>query len=125
MHGAHSSPKLDAHPMLCRGWLLFGASGCQNSSEEVGTRPSSASLGGKSGGGGGRKRGDSSDENLLGVESDDDLAFEEVGTEPEPGLDIWVLVHPDRRRNPRLRLFRDMVVASFQRQKDRLEGRVG
>ena len=42
---------------------------------------------GKSGGGGGRKGGggDSSDENLLGVESDDDLAFEEVGTEPEPG----------------------------------------
>jgi len=45
-------------------------------------------------------------------------------TEPEPGLDIWVLVHPDLRRNPRLRLFRDMVVESLKRQRDRLEGRV-
>lgn len=44
-------------------------------------------------------------------------------TEPEPGLDIWVLVHPDLRRNPRLRLFRDMVVESLERQLDRLEGR--
>lgn len=44
-------------------------------------------------------------------------------TEPQPGLDVWVLVHPDLRRNPRLRLFRDMVVASLQRQRPRLEGR--
>lgn len=44
-------------------------------------------------------------------------------TDPEPGLDIWVLVHPDLRRNPRLRLFRDMVVESLTRQRDRLEGR--
>ncbi len=44
-------------------------------------------------------------------------------TEPQPGLDIWVLVHPDLRRNPRLRLFRDMVVSALQRQQDRLEGR--
>jgi len=44
-------------------------------------------------------------------------------TEPEPGLDIWVLVHPDLRRNPRLRLLRDTVVASLKRQKGRLEGR--
>jgi len=44
-------------------------------------------------------------------------------TEPEPGLDIWVLVHPDLRRNPRLRLFRDMVVESLGRQRARLEGR--
>jgi DNA-binding transcriptional LysR family regulator len=44
-------------------------------------------------------------------------------TDPKPGLDIWVLVHPDLRRNPRLRLFRDMVVASIERQRDRLEGR--
>lgn len=46
-------------------------------------------------------------------------------TEPEPGLDIWVLVHPDLRRNPRLRLFRDMVVEALKRQTDRLEGRAG
>ncbi|MEM6995018.1 MAG: LysR family transcriptional regulator [Myxococcota bacterium] len=44
-------------------------------------------------------------------------------TEPEPGLDVWVLVHPDLRRNPRLRLFRDMVVDSLTRQRARLEGR--
>lgn len=44
-------------------------------------------------------------------------------TDPEPGLDIWVLVHPDLRRNPRLRLFRDMVVESLKRQQERLEGR--
>jgi DNA-binding transcriptional LysR family regulator len=46
-------------------------------------------------------------------------------TEPEAAFDIWVLVHPDLRRNPRLRLFRDMVVASLQRQRARLEGRAG
>ena len=44
-------------------------------------------------------------------------------SEPEPGLDVWVLVHPDLRRNPRLRLFRDMVVESLKRQRPRLEGR--
>lgn len=44
-------------------------------------------------------------------------------TDPEPGLDVWVLVHPDLRRNPRLRLFRDMVVDSLTRQRARLEGR--
>ncbi len=44
-------------------------------------------------------------------------------TAPQPGLDIWVLVHPDLRRNPRLRLFRDMVVEALARQQDRLEGR--
>lgn len=44
-------------------------------------------------------------------------------TEPSPGLDIWVLVHPDLRRNPRLRLFRDMIVESLERQRERLEGR--
>lgn len=44
-------------------------------------------------------------------------------TEPRPALDIWVLVHPDLRRNPRLRLFRDMVVGALKRQVGRLEGR--
>lgn len=43
-------------------------------------------------------------------------------TDPEPGLDVWVLVHPDLRRNPRLRLFRDMAVAALQRQVERLHG---
>ena len=44
-------------------------------------------------------------------------------SEPEPGLDIWVLVHPDLRRSPRLRLFRDAVVDALRRQRPRLEGR--
>lgn len=44
-------------------------------------------------------------------------------SEPEPGLDIWVLVHPDLRRNPRLRAFRDAMVESIRRQQPRLEGR--
>lgn len=44
-------------------------------------------------------------------------------TQPEPGLDVWVLVHPDLRRNPRLRLFRDMVADSLRRQRPRLQGR--
>ncbi len=44
-------------------------------------------------------------------------------SEPKPGLDIWVLVHPDLRRNPRLRVFRDAVVAALRRMRPRLEGR--
>lgn len=30
-----------------------------------------------------------------------------------PGWDVWVLVHPDLRRNPRLRAFRDAVVEAL------------
>ncbi|MCO4772981.1 MAG: LysR family transcriptional regulator [Deltaproteobacteria bacterium] len=44
-------------------------------------------------------------------------------SEPVPGLDIWVLVHPDLRRNPRLRTFRDALVEGLKRQTARLEGR--
>ncbi|MFT7622747.1 MAG: DNA-binding transcriptional LysR family regulator [Myxococcota bacterium] len=44
-------------------------------------------------------------------------------TEPEPGLDIWVLVHSDLRRNPRLRAFRDAMVRALTRLRPRLEGR--
>jgi DNA-binding transcriptional LysR family regulator len=44
-------------------------------------------------------------------------------SEPEPGGDIWVLVHPDLRRNPRLRLFRDHVVDALKGHAARLEGR--
>jgi DNA-binding transcriptional LysR family regulator len=43
-------------------------------------------------------------------------------TDPEPGGEAWVLVHPDLRRNPRLRVFRDAVVAAFKRHQPRLEG---
>jgi len=44
-------------------------------------------------------------------------------SEPKPGLDIWVLVHPDLRRNPRLRVFREAVVEALKRLRPRLEGR--
>lgn len=43
-------------------------------------------------------------------------------TEPEPGGDIWVLVHPDLRKNPRLRIFRDAVVSALQAHQPRLAG---
>ncbi len=45
-------------------------------------------------------------------------------TKPEPAADIWVLVHPDLRRNPRLRLFRDEIVAALKRRQPQLEGTV-
>jgi DNA-binding transcriptional LysR family regulator len=45
-------------------------------------------------------------------------------SEPKPGFDIWVLVHPDMRRNPRNRLFRDAMVLALRRLQPRLEGRV-
>ncbi len=45
-------------------------------------------------------------------------------TEPEPGYDIWVLVHPDLRRNPRLRLFRDAVFEALRNLQPRLRGEV-
>lgn len=44
-------------------------------------------------------------------------------TAPKPAADVWVLVHPDMRRNPRLRLFRDEMVAAFKRLQPKLEGR--
>ena len=44
-------------------------------------------------------------------------------SEPEPGLDIWVLVHPDLRRNPRVRLFRDAMIKALKRLRPTLEGR--
>jgi DNA-binding transcriptional LysR family regulator len=44
-------------------------------------------------------------------------------SEPRPGFDIWVLVHPDLRRNPPLRVFRDFVVEALGRRRARLEGR--
>ena len=34
-------------------------------------------------------------------------------SKPQAAYDIWVLVHPDLRRNPRLRLFRDAVVEAY------------
>jgi DNA-binding transcriptional LysR family regulator len=43
-------------------------------------------------------------------------------TDPIPGFDIWVLVHPDLRRSARLRLFRDEIVAAIKREEPRLKG---
>lgn len=43
-------------------------------------------------------------------------------TEPRPSHDLWVLVHPDLRRSPRLRLFRDAMVEAIERHRPRLEG---
>ena len=45
-------------------------------------------------------------------------------TEPEPSSDIWILVHPDLRRNPRLRLFRDEMVKALERHRPILEGHI-
>lgn len=44
-------------------------------------------------------------------------------TEPKPAFDLWVLVHPDLKRSPRLRLFRDEIVAALKRLQGRLSGR--
>jgi len=41
---------------------------------------------------------------------------------PEPLLDIWVLVHADLRRSPRLRVFRDEMVKATKRLRARLQG---
>lgn len=46
-------------------------------------------------------------------------------TEPRPSHDIWVLVHPDLRRSPRLRVFRDAMVEAIERHRPRLEGNAG
>ena len=43
-------------------------------------------------------------------------------TEPKPAFDIWVLVHPDLRRSPRLRVFRDEIVAAIKRLQPVLQG---
>ncbi len=43
-------------------------------------------------------------------------------TEPVPAFDLWVLVHPDLRRSPRLRIFRDAMVEAIKRHRPRLEG---
>ena len=43
-------------------------------------------------------------------------------TKPKPSTDIWVLVHPDLRKNPRLRLFRDEMVDALSRQRNWLKG---
>ncbi|MFT4627924.1 MAG: DNA-binding transcriptional LysR family regulator [Myxococcota bacterium] len=52
------------------------------------------------------------------------LAEPDLGrrTDPTPSIDIWVLVHPDLRRAPRLRLFRDEMVAALERLQPRLAG---
>jgi DNA-binding transcriptional LysR family regulator len=46
-------------------------------------------------------------------------------TKPVPDLDLWVLVHPDLKRNPRLRLFRDAVFDGLRKMRPLLQGRPG
>jgi len=41
---------------------------------------------------------------------------------PEHGYDIWVLVHPDMRHNPRHKRFRDAMVDALRERSDLLEG---
>lgn len=43
-------------------------------------------------------------------------------TDPADDFDIWVLVHPDLRANPRLRVFRDEMVKALSSMKDVLRG---
>lgn len=43
-------------------------------------------------------------------------------TKPEPSFDLWVLVHPDLKRSPRLRVFRDEMVEALKRLQPRLAG---
>ncbi|MGH1347056.1 MAG: LysR family transcriptional regulator [Nannocystales bacterium] len=43
-------------------------------------------------------------------------------SEPRPHFDLWVLVHPDLRRSPRLRAFRDAMVEAIASYRSRLEG---
>jgi DNA-binding transcriptional LysR family regulator len=44
-------------------------------------------------------------------------------SKPVPHFDLWVLVHPDLRRSPRLRVFRDAMVDAIKAHRRRLEGR--
>lgn len=41
---------------------------------------------------------------------------------PEEGYEVWVLVHPDMRQNPRLKLFRDAMVEALQSHAEALRG---
>lgn len=43
-------------------------------------------------------------------------------SEPEPAVDIWVIVHPDLRHSARLRVFRDAMVDALKRHQARLRG---
>ena len=43
-------------------------------------------------------------------------------SKPTPQFDVWVLVHPDLRQSPRLRKFRDAMVAALKRHQPRLKG---
>ena len=43
-------------------------------------------------------------------------------SKPTPFLDIWVLVHPDLRRNERLKLFRDEMIKAISEHSEQLRG---
>ena len=44
-------------------------------------------------------------------------------TEPEPSFDLWVLIHPDLRQSPRLKLFREFVLTTLEKNMGRLQGK--
>lgn len=43
-------------------------------------------------------------------------------TPPKAVADLWILIHPDLRRNPRLLLFRDEMFKALQRLRPKIEG---
>jgi len=43
-------------------------------------------------------------------------------SEPIPGFDIWILLHPDLRRSPRLKVFREALAHAIALEKPRLRG---
>lgn len=43
-------------------------------------------------------------------------------TAPIPVADIWVLIHPDLKRNPRVKVIRDALVAALKRHDHKLAG---
>ena len=43
---------------------------------------------------------------------------------PVHGFDIWLLIHPDLKRSPKIGVFRDTIVAALKTHKARLEGAV-
>ena len=43
-------------------------------------------------------------------------------SEPRHGFDLWLLIHPDLKRSPKIRVFRDCLIDAMKRHKKRLEG---
>ena len=43
-------------------------------------------------------------------------------SEPVLGFDVWLLIHPDLKRSPKIRVFRESIIAALKAHKPRLEG---